>query len=152
LATTADAAVAAALHFGFPVVLKVASAGVTHKTDLGGVAIDVRSPDEVASAFGAVTASVRGALPQAPLDGVLVSPMRRGGAELLVGVRRGPAWGPVLAVGLGGVWVEALNDTSLRLLPVGADEVEEALSRLRGAAILRGSRNRPPVSLARVAE
>src|SRR5262252_8573506 len=118
LVTTADAAVAAALLLGFPVVLKVAT-DVTPKTDL---------------------------------DGVLVSPMRRGGAELLVSVRRDLAWGPVLAVGLGGVWVEALNDTSLRLLPVGVDQVVEALNELRGVALLRGGRNRPPVSLTRVAE
>ncbi|HKA09456.1 MAG TPA: acetate--CoA ligase family protein [Candidatus Dormibacteraeota bacterium] len=152
LATTADAAVAAALHLGFPVVLKVASPGVAHKTDVGGVAMDVRGPDEVARAFTSITASVRSALPRARVDGVLVSPMRRGGAELLVSVRRDLAWGPVLAVGLGGVWVEALNDTSLRLLPVGADQVEEALHELRGAALLRGGRNRPPVSVGRVAE
>jgi len=152
LAATRDAAVTAALHFGFPVVLKVASAGVTHKTDVGGVAIDLRGPDEVARAFTSITTSVRSALPQARVDGVLVSPMRRGGVELLVSVRRDLAWGPVLAVGLGGVWVEALKDTSLRLLPVGADQVEEALNELRGAALLRGRRNRPPVSLGRVAE
>src|SRR5262252_7789130 len=151
LVTTADAAVAAALLLGFPVVLKVAT-DVTHKTDLGGVALDVRHPDEVVRAFASITASVRSAQPQARLDGVLVSPMRRGGAELLVSVRRDLAWGPVLAVGLGGVWVEALNDTSLRLLPVGVDQVVEALNELRGVALLRGGRNRPPVSLTRVAE
>ena len=152
LATTADAAVAAALLLGFPVVLKVASADVVHKTDPVGVALDVRGPDEVARAFASITESVRSARPRARLDGVLVSPMRLGGAELLVGVRRDPAWGPVLAVGLGGVWVEALNDTSLRLLPVGVDEVVEALNELRGAALLRGGPGRPPVSLTRVAE
>jgi hypothetical protein len=106
----------------------------------------------VAAGFDAITGSVRRAVPGARLDGVLVSPMRSGGVELLVGVRRDPAWGPVLTVGLGGIWVEVLADTSLRLLPATTADVEEALGELRGAALLRGARGRRPVSLRRVAE
>jgi acyl-CoA synthetase (NDP forming) len=152
LATTAEEAAAAARDLGLPAVLKVASPDVTHKTETGGVALDLRTAEDVAAAFDAVTASVRRAVPGARLDGVLVSPMRAGGVELLVSVRRDPAWGPVLAVGLGGIWVEALEDTSLRLLPVAVEDVEEALGELRGAALLRGARGRQPVSLRRVAE
>lgn len=152
LVATPGDAVAAALWIGFPVVLKVASADVTHKTDVGGVAVDLRSPEDVERAFASITASIGRAMPQARLDGVLVSPMRVGGVELLASVRMDPAWGPVLAVGLGGIWVEALNDTSLRLLPVGIEDVEEALAELKGAPLIRGGRNRPPVSARRVAE
>ncbi len=152
LATNADAAVAAAREIGFPVVLKVVSPDVTHKTDVGGVAVDLRGPEEVASAIASMSASVKRLLPDAVVTGFLVSPMRMGGVELLVSVRRDPSWGLVLAVGLGGVWVEALNDTSLRLLPVSADDVLEALAELRGASLLEGGRNTTPVSLPRVAE
>jgi acetate---CoA ligase (ADP-forming) len=152
LATTAEEAVAAARELGLPAVLKVASPDVAHKTEAGGVALDLRRPEEVADAFEAVTASVRRAVPGARVDGVLVSPMRAGGVQLLVSVRRDPAWGPVLAVGLGGVWVEVLEDASLRLLPVTVEDVEEALGELRGAALLRGARGQAPVSTRRVAE
>jgi acyl-CoA synthetase (NDP forming) len=152
LARTADEAVTLATELGLPAVLKIASADVLHKTEAGGVALDLRRPEEVAAAFDAVMGSVHRFAPDARLDGVLVSPMRTGGSELLVSVRRDPAWGPVLALALGGVWVEVLEDTSLRLLPVDVDEVEEALGELRGAALLRGARGRKPVSLRRVAE
>jgi acyl-CoA synthetase (NDP forming) len=152
LVTTAEDAAAAARDLGLPAVLKIASPDVTHKTEAGGVALDLRTPEDVAAAFDAVTASVRRAAPGARLDGALVSPMRTGGVELLVGVRRDPAWGPVLAVGLGGIWVEVLEDTALRLLPATVDDVEEALGELRGAALLRGARGRQPVPVRRVAE
>jgi acetate---CoA ligase (ADP-forming) len=152
LAASAEEAAAAARELGLPVVLKVVSRDVTHKTEAGGVALDLRTAEDVAAAYEAITASVRRAAPEARLDGVLVSPMRTGGVELLVSVRRDPTWGPVLAVGLGGVWVEVLEDTALRLLPLTVEDVEEALGELRGAAVLRGARGRRPVSVRRVAE
>jgi len=152
LATTAEEAVVAATALGLPAALKVASPDIAHKTEAGGVALDLRRPEEVAEAFAAIAASVARAAPAARVDGVLVSPMRTGGVELLVSVRRDPAWGPVLAVGLGGVWVEVLEDAALRLLPVAVEDVEEALGELRGAALLRGARGRAPVSVRRVAE
>ncbi|HKF74828.1 MAG TPA: acetate--CoA ligase family protein [Candidatus Dormibacteraeota bacterium] len=152
LAASTDEAVAAAVELGFPAVLKVASPDVLHKSDVGGVALDLRTPDDIAAAYARVTGSVARALPEARLEGVLVSPQRAGGVELLVSVRRDRTWGPVLAVGLGGVWVEALRDVSLRLLPVTVDDVVEALGELRGAALLGGARGRPAVSLRRVAD
>jgi acetate---CoA ligase (ADP-forming) len=152
LVTTAADAAAVARELGLPAVLKIASRDITHKTEAGGVALDLRTPEDAAAAFDSVTASVRRAEPAARLDGALVSPMRTGGMELLVGVRRDPAWGPVLAVGLGGIWVEVLEDTALRLLPTTVEDVEEALGELRGAALLRGERGRQLVSVRRVAE
>jgi acetate---CoA ligase (ADP-forming) len=152
LATTAEEAVAAAAELGLPVVLKVVSPDIAHKTEVGGVALDLRGPGDVSAAFAAVTESVRRAAPAARVDGVLLSPMRAGGTELLASVHRDRDWGPVLVVGLGGVWIEILHDVSLRLLPVTVEEVEEALGELRGAAVLRGARGRRPVSVRRVAE
>ena len=92
------------------------------------------------------------AVPEASVDGVLVTPMRTGGAELLAGVTVDPAFGPVLAVGLGGIWVEVLNDTSLRLLPVDAAEVRRMLGELRGLPLLQGARGTAPANLDAVAE
>jgi succinyl-CoA synthetase beta subunit len=87
----------------------------------------------------------------AAVDGVLVTPMRSGGTELLAGVTVDPAFGPVLAVGLGGVWVEILGDTSLRVLPVDAAEVKRMLGELRGLPLLQGARGARPASLDAVA-
>jgi acyl-CoA synthetase (NDP forming) len=148
LGETEDDAVAAARRLGHPVVLKLSSPDVLHKTDLGGVALDLRDDDDVREAYAAVTA---GAIAHgARVEGVLVAPMRRGGIELIAGVVRDPAWGPVLAVGLGGVWVNVLEDSSLRRLPVDADEVGRMLRELRGAAVLDGARGGTAVDVARV--
>lgn len=86
---------------------------------------------------------MRAARPDATIDGIVVAPMRDSGLELFVGTLRDPDWGPVLAVGLGGIWVEALRDTSLRLLPVTVSDVKDMLSELRGAALLDGWRGAP---------
>lgn len=151
LADDADAAVAAAERLGWPVVLKAAVEGLGHKSDVGGVRLDLRSPDELREAHATMlrTLAARG------IDGVrtLVQPQRPpGGLELLVGVVRDPAWGPTLAVGLGGIWVETLRDSSLRLLPVDAGEVRRMLAELRGARLLEGVRGGPPADLDRLAE
>ncbi|HEX8004995.1 MAG TPA: acetate--CoA ligase family protein, partial [Trebonia sp.] len=92
------------------------------------------------------------AVPGAHIDGVLVTPMRSGGVEMLVGVTVDPAFGPVLAVGLGGIWVEILRDTTLRVLPVGAAEVKSMLGELRGLPLLRGARGTRPADLDALAQ
>lgn len=154
LVTDADAAVAPAERFGGPVALKVCSAEIAHKSDIGGVALDVGSSgaagaDQVRAAFARVLAAGRAAT--AAVDGVLVSPMRPRATELFVGVTVDPSFGPVLAVGLGGVFVEVLHDVALRLLPVDEAQVRRMLGELRGAAVLTGARGARPVDLDRVA-
>jgi acetate---CoA ligase (ADP-forming) len=151
LAGSADAAVAAARRLGFPVVLKVCSAQITHKSDIGGVAVGPRTDTEVRAAYARVLAAGQ-AIPGARIDGVLVSPMRSGGVELIAGVTVDPTFGPVLAVGLGGVWVEVLQDTSLRVLPVDPGEVKRMLAELRGSALLRSARGSRPADLDALAE
>jgi succinyl-CoA synthetase beta subunit len=116
------------------------------------VQLDLQGAAAVGAAFDAILASVRAAKPEAKLDGVLVSPMRRDGLEILVGTVRDPQWGLTLAVGLGGVWVEALADTQLRLLPVTPGEAREMLTGLRAAKLLQGFRGTPAVDLDRLAE
>lgn len=133
-----EQAAAAAARFGGPVVLKAAADGLAHKSEAGGVALDLRTEREV-------RAAARRLLHQAP-GRLLVSPMRAGGVELLVSVRQDTTWGPVLTVGLGGIWVEVYRDVQLAPLPVDAADVERMLGRLRGAALLSGGRGRAPVS------
>jgi acetate---CoA ligase (ADP-forming) len=151
LVASADEAVAAAQRLGLPVALKVSSAQITHKSDIGGVALGLGSASEVAAAYQKVRAA-GDAVAGASIDGVLVTPMRTGGVELLAGVTLDPTFGPVLAVGLGGVWVEILQDTSLRVLPVDAAEVKRMLAELRGLPLLRGARGSKAADLDALAE
>jgi len=146
LVTSAEAAVRAARRLGSPAALKVCSAQLTHKSDIGGVALGVHGDAQVRDAYRRVLAAGQ-AVAGAVVDGVLVTPMRTGGVELLVGVTVDRAFGPVLAVGLGGVWVEVLADTSLRVLPVTADDVKQMLGELRGSPLLRGARGTRPADL-----
>jgi acetate---CoA ligase (ADP-forming) len=146
LVHSADEAVKAARRVGLPAALKVCSAQITHKSDIGGVALGLSTDAEVRAGYEQVLAAGQ-SVPGADLDGVLVSAMRTGGIELLAGVTADPTFGPVLAVGLGGIWVEVLNDTSLRVLPVDAGQVKRMLTELRGLPLLRGARGTPPADL-----
>lgn len=143
LAGSADEAVKAAAEFpGGPLSVKIVSADILHKSDIGGVRLDVPADeDAVRAAYRAVTAA---APDGARIEGVLVSPMRRGGTELLVGVVSDPQWGPVLAVAIGGLFVEVLRDSALAPLPVTPAQAGRLLDRLRGRAILDGVRGAAP--------
>jgi acyl-CoA synthetase (NDP forming) len=149
--TRADA-LAIAAAWGGPVALKIASPDIAHKTDVGGVALGLTGEAAVGAAFDSIMNSVRHARPDAAIDGILVSPMRTNGVELLVGTLRDPQWGPVMAVGLGGIWVEALDDTQLTLLPASPDEVKALLMRLRGVKLLQGFRGMPPVNIDKLSD
>jgi acyl-CoA synthetase (NDP forming) len=150
LVTSADGAAQAAERLGMPVALKIVSAQITHKSDIGGVALGLGTPADVRAAFDRVSAA--GAkVAGATVDGVLVTPMRSGGTELLAGVTLDPTFGPVLAVGLGGVWVEILKDIRLRALPVDAAQVRQMLEELRGIDLLRGARGSQPADLDAIA-
>jgi succinyl-CoA synthetase beta subunit len=146
LVHSADEAVEAARRVGLPAAAKVCSAQIAHKSDIGGVAIGLDSDAAVRAGYEQVVAAGR-SVPGASIDGVLVSTMRTGGVELLAGVTMDPAFGPVLALGLGGIWVEVLSDTSLRVLPVDAGEVKRMLTELRGVPLLRGARGSRPADL-----
>jgi len=140
LAAGAEQAAEAARTMGFPVALKIASPDIVHKSDIGGVRLGLQNEEEVRSAFTEVMSSAQTVTLAPRIEGVLVSPMRVGGVELLVGVTRDATWGQVLAVGMGGIWVEVLKDTSLRVLPVTRDDVQAMLAELQGAKLLRGAR------------
>lgn len=147
LATSSKEATQAARKLGLPVALKIQSAAIPHKSDVGGVALHLTSEDAVSENFTKMLEHVQARCPGAEIDGVLVSPMRVDGIELLVGIVRDPLWGLILTLGLGGIWTEALRDTAVRVLPVRRDEIEAMLGELRGSALLRGSRGRSPVDI-----
>ncbi|MBC7378691.1 MAG: acetate--CoA ligase family protein, partial [Burkholderiaceae bacterium] len=151
VATDAAQAIAAARALGGPVVIKLASPDIAHKSDIGGVVLNLQGDDAVGAGFAQVMAAAREHCPQARLDGAIVAPMRERGIELFVGFSRDPQWGPILAVGLGGVWVEVLQDVALRPLPVSADEVRRMLGGLRGAKLLAAQRGVPAADLEAVA-
>jgi acetate---CoA ligase (ADP-forming) len=147
LVTSADDAAKAAAEFGGPVCVKIVSPQITHKSDIGGVRLDVPAhEDAVREAFRAVTTAAA-RVDGATVDGVLVSPMRGGGTELLAGVVRDPHWGPMLAIALGGVFVEVLQDSALAPLPVTTRQARRMLDRLRGRAVLDGIRGAAPADL-----
>jgi acetate---CoA ligase (ADP-forming) len=149
LARDAEQAMAAARSIGGLVVLKIASDDIAHKSDIGGVALNLEGDAAIAEAFRRILA---GAPAGTRVDGVLVAPMRSGGLELFVGCTRDAQWGPVIAVGLGGVWVEVLQDVALRPLPIDAAEVKRMLGELRGAKLLHGVRGMQAADLDVVAE
>ena len=144
LCGTARDAARTAAELGFPVALKIASPDIAHKSDADGVALDLDTADAVARAFAAVTAGARSARPDARLDGVLVSPMVTGGVEMILGVQHDATFGPVVMCGLGGVFVETLEDVSFRAAPFDAAEAHRMLHELQGFPLLAGARGRPP--------
>lgn len=149
---SAAQAVATAQEIGYPVVLKVASEDIAHKTEVGGVRLMLKDAAEVSEAHEFIVDSVAKLAPEARVQGVAVSPMRPAGNELLVGIITDPQWGKVLAVGFGGVLVEILKDSALRLLPVSPQEIRRMLDSLRGIDLLTGFRGSEATDLDELAQ
>jgi acyl-CoA synthetase (NDP forming) len=155
LATDLGHAEAMADRVGYPVALKAQSAALTHKSDAGGVILNVGDTGGLRAAWERLHTNVRRARPGLALDGILVeamAPKGPGSVELIVGARRDPHWGAVLMLGLGGIWVETLADVGLLPARAGKDAIVDALGRLKGAALLRGARGSPPVDIAAIAD
>ncbi|HSQ12010.1 MAG TPA: acetate--CoA ligase family protein, partial [Candidatus Deferrimicrobium sp.] len=147
LTSSADEAAAAADKMGYPVVLKIESAQITHKSDVGGVALKLTSAAEVRGAFSRIMNQVAAKLPQAKLDGVVVQPMAAEGVEMILGIKRDPLFGPVVLCGLGGILVEVLKDVAIGIPPLSIQQAKDMIQRLRGAAILGGVRGKPPADV-----
>jgi acyl-CoA synthetase (NDP forming) len=152
LAHTADEAVAAASRIGYPVALKAQAAALTHKTEVGGVMLNLIDSMALRAAWAMMLENMKCAAPHVALDGILVEKMSPKGVELMIGAKRDQAWGAVLLVGLGGIWVEALGD--VELLPVDAEkeQIMEALNKLRASKLLTGFRGAPPADIDAVAQ
>lgn len=140
---SADKAAKAADGIAAPVALKVVSAGITHKSDVGGVLVGLTSGDEAREGYQRILGNVAANQPGASVEGVLVEQMAPEGIDVLIGVARDPVFGPVITFGLGGVLVELLNDVSRRLLPLDAERARQLVGQPKCAALLRGVRGHP---------
>lgn len=152
LARTVDDAVAAAKRIGFPVALKIVSPDILHKTDVGGVRLNLADADAVAQGFAGIDATVRRLFPAAAIHGIAVQEMVVGGKEVILGVTRDPQFGPLLMFGLGGIYVEVLKDVAFRVAPIGPDEAEVMIREIRSFPLLGGVRGEKPSDLRAIVE
>lgn len=148
LATSPADAARFATDIGFPVALKLISPDILHKTDIGGVILNVQSPEAASIGFEALVARAGAAHPGARIRGVQVQQMVLGGQEVIIGVKRDPTFGPLIMFGLGGVYVEALRDVSFRLAPLTRADAEEMIDEVKSAKLLAGLRGAPPADRA----
>lgn len=144
LATSRQEAIAAAQTIGFPIVLKVCSPDLPHKTEIGAVALRLMNKDEVATAYERIMRNVAERSPDARIDGIIVAEQAEKGVEMIVGARRDPVFGPIIMLGFGGIHVEVLKDVSLRRAPLCDRDVVEMIAELRAKALLEGVRGAPP--------
>ncbi len=150
-ADSAEVACASAVQIGWPVALKTSAPDVTHKSEAGCVALGLADEADLRAAYHRVTTNAAAAGSAMP-NAVLVERITEGLAEVALGIKRSETFGPVLMLGLGGIWVELLRDTVLRLCPVSKAEAHGMLSELRGAPLLSGGRGRPACDLDAIAE
>jgi acetyltransferase len=144
LAESPEEAVDIAQEIGFPVVLKVASPDILHKTDVGGVKLNLDSATDVRDAYDLIVYRAGRYVPDARVWGCLVQEMVTGGREILVGMNRDPQFGPLVAFGLGGIYVEALKDVAFRIAPFSREEAQEMIHEIRSYPLLAGVRGEPP--------
>jgi len=147
LAASAEEAVKAAAEAGFPVVLKIVSPDVTHKSDVGGVKIGLEDEAAVRAAYDDIIAAVKDRQPKARIEGVAVQAMARPGTEVIVGMSKDPQFGPVLMFGLGGIFVEVLKDVAFRIVPLEERDATEMIDEIKGRAVLDGVRGGEPADI-----
>ncbi|MBN2045259.1 MAG: acetate--CoA ligase family protein [Anaerolineales bacterium] len=147
VANSAEEVVEAAQQLGYPVAFKIIADQISHKTDVGGVQLNLRTPGAVRDAYQEMTTRIAKLYPQEDLGSVLVQPMVSEGTELILGGRQDPQFGPVVMVGLGGIFVEILEETSVRVAPISRRTAEEMILNLRGSQILRGARGLRPLDV-----
>ncbi len=147
LATSPGEAAAIAGEFGFPVVLKIASTEVAHKSDVGGVLVGVADEAAAGEGYDGIVAAVGRAAPGATVDGVSVQRQAEAGVEVIVGMTSDPQFGPVVMFGLGGIFVEVLKDVAFRLVPLAPRDAAQMVREIRGLPVLEGTRGQPGVDL-----
>jgi acyl-CoA synthetase (NDP forming) len=145
LATSAEEAARQAENLGYPVVLKIQSPQIIHKTEAGGIRLNLANARAVESAYEEIMSRVRKTAPAADITGILVSQMLPTPLELIAGIHRDPTFGPLILFGLGGLWVEVFDETAMRPAPVTPEDIADMVEQLRGVSLLRGARNMPAV-------
>lgn len=136
-----------AASIGFPIVLKIVSPDIVHKSDVGGVIVGVKNIDEVHSTYNRILDNVKRRSPKARIAGVLIQEMAPTGIEVIVGATKDPQFGPAVMFGLGGIFVEVLKDVTFRIAPIKEDEAVEMISEVKAYPLLIGYRNTPPADL-----
>jgi acetyltransferase len=152
IAMTVEEAQSAAEEIGYPVAIKIIADQISHKSDVGGVQLNLRNSPAVTAAFEDMMDRIHMAYPEAKLDGVLVQPMVTGGQELILGGRQDPQFGPVLLAGLGGIFVEIFEESQVRVAPISRREATEMIQGLRGYQILAGARGHKAADIDKLVE
>ena len=147
LARSKKDAISISKQLGFPVVLKISSPDVIHKSDSGGVKLGLTNATQVGKAYNEIISSVKKAYPKAQIEGVSVQSMAPPGVEVIVGMSKDPQFGPVLMFGLGGILVEVLKDVSFRIVPVTSRDAREMIREIKGYPLLEGYRGQKPASI-----
>ena len=147
LATSKEEAISISQESGFPVVLKIASADVVHKSDAGGVKLDMKTAKQVGKAYDDIMKAIKKEYPQAKIQGISVQKMARPGVEVIIGMSKDAQFGPVLMFGLGGILVEILKDVSFRIVPLVKRDAREMIREIKGYPLLEGYRGSEPVDV-----
>jgi len=152
LAATEEEAVKAAAVIGYPVAMKIMSEQIIHKSDTGGVVLNVKSDTEAKTAFRTISENVKKNMPEAVINGILVSEMIDEGQEVILGVKRDPAFGPVVMFGLGGIYVEIFRDVVIKVAPVNEKTAREMIAGIKASTLLTGARGATPKDIDSIAD
>jgi acyl-CoA synthetase (NDP forming) len=147
LATSKAEAIAFSKGMGYPVVVKIASPDISHKSDAGGVKTGLKDETEVTDAYDGILSSIHKNCPDAKIDGVSVQPLARPGTEIIIGMFKDPQFGPVLMFGLGGILVEVLKDVCFRVVPLTPRDAREMIKEIKGYTLLKGYRGYEPADI-----
>jgi len=152
LAESKEEAISISREFGFPLVLKIASPDIVHKSDAGGVKLNLKTAKQVGKAYDEILASIKQKYPEAKIDGVSVQKMARPAVEVIIGMSKDPQFGPVLMFGLGGILVEILQDVSFRIIPLTKRDAGEMIREIKGYPLLEGYRGQEPADVSNLEE
>jgi acetyltransferase len=152
IATGPEEAVAVAARIGYPVALKILSPDILHKTEAGGVKLNLDTPEKILAAYKEIITNASVYHPDAKIKGVLVQEMLPAGVEVIIGISQDPVFGPVVMFGLGGIFVEVLEDVALRVVPLTKSDAYEMIEEIKGRRILDGVRGQSPVNKPAIAE
>lgn len=150
MAKSADEAYAIASQIGTPVAMKISSPDISHKTDVGGVELNISAGDAKAT-YDKIISRIKKAVPEARIEGILVQQMAPPGHEMIVGIKKDAQFGHALMFGLGGIFVEVYKDVSFRVAPIGIKEALDMISEIKGYPILKGIRGRKPADIDAIA-
>ena len=147
LAATKEEAVALSEKMGYPAVLKISSVDITHKSDAGGVKVNLKDKAAVEKAYDDIMASCTAKYPNATIEGVAVQGMAKAGTEVIIGMTKDPSFGPVLMFGLGGIFVEVLKDVAFRIVPLEKSDASGMINEIKGKKLLEGYRGQDPADI-----